>query len=172
MKTSFFQDKIASLEELGVLLKAANYRESVDLVCTTGAFDMLHPGHVRYLWRAAEQGDYLLVGIDSDARVRSAKGEHRPFFPEQDRASVVAGLGFVDFVCIFDDMKTLLDIVSPSILVVSPTSTEDPSFNRKIYAKSRGMTVVEIQEQAKMHTTDFADRIMQKINNIDKSSGS
>lgn len=169
MRTGNFQDKVINLDELGILLSGQPYKDSVRLVCTTGAFDMLHPGHVRYLWRAAEQGDYLLVGIDSDARVRSAKGEHRPFFPEQDRASVVAGLGFVDFVCIFDDMKTLLDIVSPSILVVSPTSTEDPSFNRKIYAKSRGMTVVEIQEQAKMHTTDFADRIMRKISNIDKS---
>jgi rfaE bifunctional protein nucleotidyltransferase chain/domain len=163
MRTRNFQDKIINLQDLAAILSRHTYRGSIGLVLTTGAFDMLHLGHVRYLWRAAEKGDYLVVGVDSDNRVKSAKGEHRPFFQEDDRAIVVAGLGFVDLVCVFDDMKELLDAVLPSILVVSPTSTEDVSFNRKIYAKSRGIAVVEIAEQAKMHTSDFAKQIRQKI---------
>ncbi len=159
MRSKNFEDKIINLADFAI----DAYQDSINLVLTTGAFDMLHPGHVRYLWRASEQGDYLIVGIDSDKRVRSAKGEHRPFFHEKDRSIVVAGLGFVDLVCVFDNMKELLDTVLPTTLVVSPTSTEDASFDRKMYAKNRGIKIVEISEQAKMHTSDFAKQIRYKI---------
>jgi len=71
------------------------------LVVTNGCFDLLHLGHVTYLETARNQGDALLVGVNSDAAVRQLKGPARPVTPEDDRAAVLAALESVDGVCIF-----------------------------------------------------------------------
>ena len=73
------------------------------LVVTNGCFDLLHLGHVTYLETARNQGDALLVGVNSDAAVRQLKGAGRPVNREGDRAAVLAGLGSVDGVCVFAD---------------------------------------------------------------------
>ncbi len=163
MRTNFFMDKVVSLGELAEILNDEWYRGPEPIVCTTGAFDMLHPGHIKYLWQVSQHGQYLIVGIDSDHRVKQAKGDHRPFFSEDDRATVVAGLGFVDFVFIFHSMKELLDTVCPGVLVVSPTSKEDVEFDRIQYAKEKGAHIVEIAAQSSMHTSDHVLRILSKF---------
>ena len=71
------------------------------LVVTNGCFDLLHLGHVTYLETARNQGDALLVGLNSDESVRQLKGAGRPLNEEQDRAAVVAALASVDGVCVF-----------------------------------------------------------------------
>ena len=73
------------------------------LVVTNGCFDILHLGHITYLEAARQQGDILLVGINSDSSVRELKGPGRPVNSETDRAAVVAALGCVDAVCIFNE---------------------------------------------------------------------
>src|SRR3954471_21456491 len=73
------------------------------IVFTNGVFDILHPGHVRYLQAARRHGDLLIVGLNSDASVRRNKGPSRPINPEQERAEVLAALACVDAVSIFDD---------------------------------------------------------------------
>ncbi len=70
---------------------------------TSGVFDILHPGHVDYLEKAKIQCDVLIVGVNSDASVRQNKGELRPICSERDRAAVLAGLGVVDYIFIFDE---------------------------------------------------------------------
>src|SRR5436190_16710006 len=77
------------------------------LVVTNGCFDILHLGHVTYLEAARQQGDMLLVGINSDASVQELKGAGRPVNFEADRAAVVAALGCVDAVCIFNERSAL-----------------------------------------------------------------
>jgi len=96
-------------------LRAAGKR----LVFTNGVFDLLHVGHVRYLTRARELGDALLVAINSDRTVRELKGPDRPVFNEAERAEIVAALRCVDFVTIFDDVspRTLIAKLLPDVLV-------------------------------------------------------
>jgi rfaE bifunctional protein nucleotidyltransferase chain/domain len=89
------------------------------LVFTNGAFDILHAGHVTYLEFARQQGDALLVGLNSDASVKRYKGPDRPVNPEADRARVLAALECVDYVVIFDEdePKELIAELVPDVLV-------------------------------------------------------
>ena len=73
------------------------------IVSTNGCFDILHVGHVRYLQKSASLGDILVVYLNSDRSVKALKGDSRPLNNENDRAEVLAGLGCVDYVVIFDE---------------------------------------------------------------------
>ena len=75
------------------------------LVVTNGCFDILHLGHVTYLESARNQGDALLVGINSDASVQELKGPNRPVNSEGDRAGVLAALASIDGVCVFSEKR-------------------------------------------------------------------
>lgn len=77
--------------------------EGKTLVFTNGCFDILHAGHVGYLQQARDRGDYLAVGLNSDASTRRIKGPQRPLVPQEERALVVAALECVDFVIVFDE---------------------------------------------------------------------
>ena len=92
-------------------------RAGQTLVFTNGCFDLLHAGHVRYLQQARELGHALAVGLNSDRSVRELKGEGRPINAEDDRAEVVAALGCVDYVVIFDGKRAtdLLRAVRPQV---------------------------------------------------------
>jgi D-glycero-beta-D-manno-heptose 1-phosphate adenylyltransferase len=87
------------------------------IVFTNGCFDVLHAGHVRYLAAAKQLGDILVVGLNCDASVRELKGEGRPLNSQEDRAEVMAALGAVDYVIIFDEKRVdnLLREVRPQI---------------------------------------------------------
>lgn len=89
------------------------------LVFTNGVFDLLHRGHVDYLFAARALGDALVVGVNTDASVRRLKGEGRPVVGEDDRAFVVAGLGCVDAVTLFgeDTPAALIAQLLPDVLV-------------------------------------------------------
>jgi rfaE bifunctional protein nucleotidyltransferase chain/domain len=97
------------------------------LVLTNGCFDLLHVGHVRYLQAARRLGDYLIVGVNSDASVRRLKGSTRPLVPAAERAEVVAALGCVDAVVIFDTAtaEPLVAALRPDVYVKGHDYTED-----------------------------------------------
>jgi D-glycero-beta-D-manno-heptose 1-phosphate adenylyltransferase len=97
-----FREKIIAWDKLPAW-RAAMRASGKRLVVTNGCFDLLHLGHVTYLETARQQGDALLVGVNSDAAVRQLKGPERPVTPEDDRAAVLAALASVDGVCIFTD---------------------------------------------------------------------
>ena len=86
---------------------------------TNGCFDVLHAGHVRYLQEARAQGDVLVVGLNSDASVRSLKGAGRPVQGEEARAAVLAGLHAVDYITIFEEATplALIQALRPDVLV-------------------------------------------------------
>src|SRR5262245_51111469 len=89
------------------------------VVFTNGVFDLLHPGHVRYLQAARDEGDALIVGVNSDRSVRANKGPSRPIIPENERAELLAALACVDAVVVFDE-DTPADIITrvqPDVLV-------------------------------------------------------
>lgn len=108
------------LTETGVVQLAETVRShGGQLVFTNGVFDLLHPGHVRYLRKARALGDALIVGLNSDSSVRAIKGSGRPIIPEQERAEVMSALAFVDGLVIFDEETphTLIERLQPDILV-------------------------------------------------------
>lgn len=88
------------------------------VVFTDGVFDILHPGHVRYLQEARALGDVLIVGIDSDESVRRNKGAGQPVNPEQERAELVAALECVDAVVVVheDSPDAIIRLLQPDIL--------------------------------------------------------
>lgn len=93
--------------------------EGKSLVFTNGCFDILHRGHVQYLTWARNQGDVLVIGMNSDASVRRAKGPKRPVTEQDDRAWVLGSLRAVDYVVIFDEdePRDLISKILPNILV-------------------------------------------------------
>ncbi|MBW3637288.1 MAG: D-glycero-beta-D-manno-heptose 1-phosphate adenylyltransferase [Armatimonadetes bacterium] len=95
-------NKLMSRQELAPIL-ASKREANQKIVFTNGCFDILHAGHVALLEGARELGDFLVVGLNSDASVRRLKGAARPIHPENARARVLAGLGCVDAVVIFED---------------------------------------------------------------------
>ena len=90
-----------------------------ELVFTNGCFDILHPGHSRYLQFARDQGDAFVVGMNSDASVGRSKGPKRPINSEEDRAEVLLALRSVDYVVVFDEdePKELIAEIRPQVLV-------------------------------------------------------
>ena len=89
------------------------------VVFTNGCFDLLHPGHTRYLADARKLGNLLIVAINSDRSVRSLKGEGRPIFPQEERAEILAALEAVDYVTAFDDPtpQAVIARMLPHVLV-------------------------------------------------------
>ena len=94
-------------------------QQGLKIVFTNGCFDLLHRGHVEYLSKAADLGDVLVVGLNTDASVRRLKGEGRPVNDEEARALVLASLGVVDAVVLFDEDTPyeLIQAVRPEVLV-------------------------------------------------------
>lgn len=89
------------------------------VVFTNGCFDILHLGHVEYLAKAADMGDVLVVGLNTDASVKRLKGEERPINNQDARALVLASLSFVDAVVLFDEDTPyeLIKTIRPDVLV-------------------------------------------------------
>lgn len=107
---------------------AAERRAGRRVAFTNGVFDLLHPGHVRYLRAAKRLGDVLVVGVNSDRSVRAlGKGTDRPVVGERDRAEVLAALEMVDYVTIFDDATplALIRAIAPDVLVKGGDWTVD-----------------------------------------------
>ncbi len=118
--------RIVTAEELAQLRDEAD-RAGRRLVFTNGCFDLLHAGHVRYLQQARELGDALAVGLNSDRSVRELKGEGRPINRQDDRAEVLAALGCVDYVVIFDGKRAtdVLRTVRPHVYAKGGDYTPD-----------------------------------------------
>ena len=95
-------EKIVSRAEISTLGEDLR-RLGKRIVFANGCFDLLHVGHIRHLQGARDQGDVLVVGVNSDRTVQELKGQGRPLLPAEARAELVAALEFVDYVLIFDD---------------------------------------------------------------------
>jgi D-beta-D-heptose 7-phosphate kinase/D-beta-D-heptose 1-phosphate adenosyltransferase len=130
------------------------------LVFTNGVFDLLHPGHVRYLQHARTLGDALIVGINSDASVRANKGPGRPLTPAAERAEILGALAAVDGVVVFDE-ETPYDLIAalqPDVLVKGDDWAADAIVGRDI-VEARGGAVVRVPVEAGYSTTGIVERI-------------
>lgn len=133
------------------------------IVFTNGVFDLLHPGHVRYLQHARALGDALIVGINSDRSVRAIKGPSRPITPENERVEVLAALACVDAVAIFDS-DTPYDLIAalqPDVLVKGADWAADAIVGRDI-VEARGGKVVRVPVEEGYATTTIIEKIRRR----------
>ncbi len=109
--------------ELGAELRRAGHR----VAFANGCFDVLHAGHVRYLQAAKQQGDVLVVGVNSDRSVLTLKGPGRPLLPAEARAELVAALEPVDYVVIFEELnvQAILSELRPDVHCKGPDYTAE-----------------------------------------------
>ena len=112
------KNKITTREKLAQVI-AAKRLYGHKIVFTNGCFDLLHPGHIRYLAAARDKGNFLVIGLNSDASVQRLKGPTRPIQNEAVRAELMAALHIVDAIVIFDEDTPLelISILKPDILV-------------------------------------------------------
>ena len=149
----------ASSLEAAVALSARVHEAGGTLVFTNGVFDLLHPGHVRYLQSARRLGDALIVGVNSDRSVRANKGPERPINPEQERAEVLASLACVDLVVIFDQdtPHAIITAVQPDVLVKGADWGEHNIVGRDV-VEARGGRVVRVELAEGFSTTNLIQR--------------
>jgi rfaE bifunctional protein nucleotidyltransferase chain/domain len=135
-------------------------RDQKRVVFTNGVFDILHPGHVRYLAEARRQGDALIVAINSDRSVRAIKGPTRPVNPEGERAEVVAALACVDATVVFDQdtPHEIISLLQPDILVKGADWAADRIVGRDI-VEARGGVVIRVRIEEGHSTTAIVEKL-------------
>ncbi len=145
-----------NLTEIVARLKA----QSKTIVTTNGVFDILHPGHVRYLKEAKNMGDILIVGLNSDRSTRLFKGENRPINTEHDRAEILDALESVDYVVIFDepDPRAFLEIARPHTHVKGGDYTLERIIEKDV-VEAGGGTVVLVAVSLGYATTNIIKKI-------------
>ena len=157
--------KVCSLADLvghRAQLRAAGKR----VVFTNGCFDLIHPGHVRYLAEARTLGDALIVAINSDRAVRELKGPSRPILNQDERAEVLAALEVIDFVVVFDDLDPRSTIVAllPDVLVKGGDWDLSQIIGREEVEAAGGL-VRSLPFVPGVSTTDIVSRIVKGIQN-------
>jgi rfaE bifunctional protein nucleotidyltransferase chain/domain len=153
------REKILSREGLHDVLDE-HRRSGRKVVFANGVFDLLHVGHVRYLQAAREEGDLLVVGINSDASTRSLKGAGRPILTERARASLVAALAAVDYVVIFDelDVNALLREFQPDVHAKGTDYTADTVPEREL-ATLLGIRIAIVGDSKNHSTRELLARL-------------
>lgn len=152
-------EKIVSREE-AVRLSTREKAAGRQVVFANGAFDLLHAGHVRYLEAARREGDWLVVGVNSDASVARSKGAGRPIVPAAERSEIVAALECVDAVVVFeeDSPSALLDELRPDVHAKGTDYTSDTVPERDVVARNGGRTAI-VGDPKDHATTDLIERI-------------
>lgn len=157
---TILKNKILNQEELIKIVNTYHFFKK-KIVFTNGCFDILHPGHVYYLNQARSLGDVLIVGLNSDDSVKKLdKGFERPIHPQDKRASVLAALLCVDYVCIFDEDTPLqlIQKVKPDVLVKGGDYTIDKIVGAD-FVQSYGGSVEIIPLLPGYSTTDIVNKL-------------
>lgn len=164
----FDERLVPSLEEMSRTvshLKGLGYR----VVLTSGSFDLIHLGHVKYLAKAKELGDVLAVGVDADSKIKRRKGDDRPMVPEGERLEMLAHQRPVDLIYLKEDGEArwaLIEAVSPDVLVLS----EDHSYtDQELQQLKEICGEIEILERQASVTT--SERIRQMYMHLGERLG-
>ena len=117
------------------------------MVFTNGCFDIIHRGHIECLKKAKGFGDLLIVGLNSDSSVKKLKGDKRPILPQDDRAEILASLGMVDYVCIFEEEtpQKIISALIPDVLVKGGDYRKKKIVGREV-VESHGGKVFTVEE--------------------------
>jgi D-beta-D-heptose 7-phosphate kinase/D-beta-D-heptose 1-phosphate adenosyltransferase len=152
--------KVLTLDEAVALVEQLRH-DGRSVVFTNGVFDILHPGHIRYLQNARREGDALIVGLNSDRSVHAIKGPSRPINAEHERAEVLAALSCVDAVVVFDEdhPQRIITRLQPDVLAKGADWAADGIIGRET-VEARGGRVVRIP-LAEGHSTSAIIRKIQ-----------
>ncbi|HLV02028.1 MAG TPA: adenylyltransferase/cytidyltransferase family protein [Acidobacteriota bacterium] len=155
--------KVMSLEQLKAVLQREK-EQGHTVVFANGCFDLLHVGHVRYLQGARAEGDFLVVGINSDSSVRALKGPGRPLMPEEERAELVAAFEAVDAVIIFDDrtVDALLLELQPHVHAKGTDYTVE-SVPERTTVLSYGGRIAIVGDPKDHSTRDYLQQIKSRL---------
>jgi D-beta-D-heptose 7-phosphate kinase/D-beta-D-heptose 1-phosphate adenosyltransferase len=140
------------------------------VVFTNGVYDLLHPGHVRYLQAARAEGDALIVGVNSDRSVRALKGPHRPVHPQDERAELIAALACVDAAVVFDQdtPHEIITALQPDVLVKGADWPADQIVGREV-VEARGGRVVRVHVVPGHSSTQLIERMRQAGSTADRN---
>jgi D-glycero-beta-D-manno-heptose 1-phosphate adenylyltransferase len=154
-----YRKKIKNLPELKKEIEALK-AQGQRVVFTNGCFDLLHPGHIRYLYAARQMGDYLVVALNTDRSVKIIKGANRPIQSQDERTELLAALSFVDAVVLFDEDNPLMVIqqLVPNVLVKGGDWTEDKIIGAGV-VKQAGGVVKSLPFVAGYSTTALIEKI-------------
>jgi D-beta-D-heptose 7-phosphate kinase / D-beta-D-heptose 1-phosphate adenosyltransferase len=135
--------------------------EGKKIVFTNGYFDLLHSGHISFLDEARKLGDVLVVGLNTDRSTRENKGEGRPVTHEKDRMAIIAALGCVDYVTLFDELTPLkiISYLKPDILAKGGTYRHEEIVGKDI-AESQGAIVKIINTNCKTNTEEMINKFI------------
>jgi D-beta-D-heptose 7-phosphate kinase/D-beta-D-heptose 1-phosphate adenosyltransferase len=150
---------VLSLKD-GADLAESLRRNGKRVVFTNGVFDLLHPGHVRYLAAARAEGDALIVGVNSDRSVRSYKDPSRPIMPEAERAEITGALACVDAAVIFDEdtPDQIIRRIQPDVLVKGEDWAADAIVGRDT-VEARGGKVVRMPLERGWSTSAIIEKM-------------
>jgi D-glycero-beta-D-manno-heptose 1-phosphate adenylyltransferase len=153
------QSKILSRDKVAAQL-AGLKRAGKRIVLANGVFDTLHVGHTRYIAGAKQEGDVLVVAVNSDGSTRALKGPGRPILDEQARALLVAGLRDVDYVLIFSEpnVESLLTDLRPDVHAKGTDYTADSVPEREI-SRRLGVRVAIVGDPKNHSTRDFLEAV-------------
>jgi rfaE bifunctional protein nucleotidyltransferase chain/domain len=152
--------RIVNLQELKTFLSGKSQGR---IVLTGGCFDILHIGHVRFLSEAKRMGDYLVVLLESDRKVKKLKGKNRPVFIQKERAEMLAALGSVDLIVLLpmmgndSDYMNLLMKIKPDIIAVTE---DDPHIEKKRRQAKKVGAMLKIISLTKTFSTSKLAKII------------
>ncbi len=167
-RLNYLKAKIVDAKEAQLLINSWKFKGD-KVVFTNGCFDILHQGHVVYLAKAAEMGNKMIIALNSDQSVRKLnKSPERPINSEDSRAIVLAGLGFVDLILIFDaeTPKEIIEFLNPDVLVKGAdydANETDPNSKKYIvgsdFVRKNGGSVQVIELEAGFSTTSIIEKM-------------
>jgi len=151
--------KVQALQEISTLV-SEHQAAGKTVVFANGCFDLLHVGHIRYLEAARALGDVLVLGLNGDKSVRQLKGPGRPLMNEQERAEILAALGCVDYLVIFDEptAKKVLETLKPNIHAKGTDYTRESVPERETVL-SYGGSIAIVGDPKDHSTKDFLKQI-------------
>lgn len=155
--------KLTSLDEMAAIRRRIA-AQGETLVFTNGCFDILHAGHIHYLEQAGSLGDYLAVGLNSDASTRRIKGPQRPLLPQEERAFILAALQCVDYVVIFeeDTAEALVAELRPDVYVKGGDYASEGDLPEAAVVRSYGGRVEILPLVPERSTTAIIQRILER----------
>lgn len=153
-------EKIINFDEIEEIIQK-DKELGKKIVFTNGCFDILHKGHITYLYEAKKLGDILIIGLNSDNSIKRIKGEKRPILPEDERAFILSALEMVDYVVIFeeDTPYELIKRVKPDVLVKGGDWDVKNIVGRDIVESYNGK-VLNIPYIEGKSTTNIIERIL------------
>lgn len=161
-KLKIIKSKIIGADSINYWLTYWRFKRKI-IVFTNGCFDILHRGHIEYLSKAANNGDILIVGLNTDKSVKKIKGSGRPYQDEKSRALILASLHFVTAVILFNEETPyeLIKLIQPDVLVKGSDYKPDEIVGYDI-VKAKGGKVITIDYIKGYSSSDITEKISLK----------